>query len=146
VPVLIGLVVWNISLQLALNQQPEVMPEQQALLDALASGARVTTLSGTEAAPDSSARLIQAPESDRAFLVVNNLTPLPTSQEYQVWRIENSTPQGVGTFSILDPQAQIVSLEANFSGADAVGVSIEPQGGSLAPTGDIVLLGMPSEN
>lgn len=143
---LVGLAAWNISLQIALNQRPEATPEQQALIDALASGASVIALAGTDAAPSSSARLVQTPGSDRAFLVVNNLTPLPANQAYQVWRIENSTPQGVGTFDILDSQVRIVSLQANFSEADAIGVSIEPEGGSSAPTGDIVLLGMPSEN
>jgi anti-sigma-K factor RskA len=59
-----------------------------------------------------------------------------------VWLIggEGSTPLGAGTFSVSDPDGQLVTVAADFSTANALGISVEPKGGSPAPTGDIVLL------
>ena len=64
-----------------------------------------------------------------------------TDQEYQVWRISGETPTSAGTFAPDADEQQLVALFVDFSGADAIGVSIEPTDGSPAPTGAIVLLG-----
>ena len=56
---------------------------------------------------------------------------------------EERKSQAAGTFNPAPAPDQIVALDVSFTDADAVGVSIEPLGGSVAPTGDIVLLGSP---
>ena len=98
-------------------------------------------LFGAEAAPQASATLIQEPGVGSAFLLVNGLPTLPEGQEYQVWKITGQGPASAGIFSSTDSVEQLVNVPTDFFGADGVGASIEPRGGSPQPTGDIVLLG-----
>jgi anti-sigma-K factor RskA len=75
--------------------------------------------------------------------MVLGLSELPPNMVYQVWRIggEGDAPTGAGTFSVTDPEGQLITVPADFSNANALAISIEPRAGSPAPTGDIVLLG-----
>jgi anti-sigma-K factor RskA len=140
---LVGLIVWNVYLSLSINHQARTLVEQSRLLEAIAAGAVVHHIPGTDVAPGARAVLLQEPGSENAFLIVQGLSNLPSDMEYQVWHIggEGDAPMGVGTFSITDPDGQLITVPANFSNAEALGISIEPRGGSPAPTGDIVLLG-----
>ncbi len=58
-----------------------------------------------------------------------------------MWKITGEGPASAGIFGGTDSMEQLVNLPTDFFGADAVGVSVEPRGGSPQPTGDIVLLG-----
>ena len=138
---IVGVGIWNVVLWGQVNQQDQTLEVQDRLLEAIAAGARTSLLSGTEAAPQASATLIQEPGVRSAFLLVNGLPSLPESQDYQVWKITGDGPSGAGIFEVTDSMGQLVILPADFFGADAVGVSIEPRGGSPQPTGAIVLLG-----
>ena len=135
-----GLAAWNVVLQVRVDDQVDISREEQRLLKALSEGAPVSSLSGTESAPDASATLVEALGVNEVFLLVRNLPSLPDDQEYQVWNIMGGVPTSVGTFNVVSEGDEIVTLTADLSGADAVGISVEPKGGSLSPTGDIVLL------
>ncbi len=138
--IVIGLLAWNVILQL--GDGDGLTAEQRQLLDAIASGAPIHEVRGTEAAPDARARLVQDPSGETAFLLVHNLPSLPPGMEFQAWSIADNTPVGAGTFSAPEDAERPVVLHADFSEADAIGISIEPIGGSAAPTAErIVLLG-----
>ncbi len=136
----VGLLAWNVVLQL--GDGDGLTAEQRQLLDAIASGAAIYEVPGTEAAPDARARLVQDPSGETAYLLVQNLPSVPPGMEFQAWSIADNTPVGAGTFSAPEDSEQPVVLHADFSDADAIGVSIEPLGGSATPTAErIVLLG-----
>jgi hypothetical protein len=141
--VVAGLAGWNIALSGQLNAQNSALGQQSRLLESIALGARLVTVPGTDSAPDAGAVLVLDPELGSAYLIVRGLPQPPAGMEYQVWRIggEGDAPQGIGTFGVSRPGGQVVTVTADFSGATALGVSLEPAGGSPAPTGDIVLLG-----
>jgi anti-sigma-K factor RskA len=70
------------------------------------------------------------------------LAPLPSGKVYQFWLIKGDTPVSAGLFSV-DTQGRgllSVSTSEPIGSFDAIGVSIEPEGGSPQPTGDIVML------
>ena len=136
-----GLAAWNLDLQRRMKAQDLALAQQRQFLSAVVAGGSVSALAGTEAAPGASGNLMQDPNANRAFLLLTNLPSLPTDREFQVWRIKGGKPVGVGAFSPADVAQQLVAAAADFAGADAIGISIEPQGGSTAPTGPIVLLG-----
>lgn len=93
--------------------------------------------------PGMAATLTTEIATGAATLRVANMPPLEPGTTYQAWVIVGSTPVSAGTFSV-DSNGNgthVLSgdLPADF---DAVGVSLEPQGGSAAPTpGNILLLG-----
>jgi anti-sigma-K factor RskA len=136
-----GALAWGVSLRSDSREQAERLANQERLLDAIAGGGTVTHLEGTSAAPRAHAAVIHSADGRGSFMLVSNLPALPEGQEYQVWNIKDSSPAGAGVFSSGGMDDQLVILASDLRGADAIGVSIEPAGGSPAPTGAIVLLG-----
>ncbi len=82
--------------------------------------------------------LLVDPDRNVAALIVWNLSILPADQTYQVWLVD---PQGKhisgGTFrSEAEQPFTTVSIFASgaFSNYSGIGVTVEPAGGSAAPT------------
>lgn len=122
----------------------ERLQNQQQILVALGRSDSVTVvIDGTEAQPDSSGFLVVNAGQGLAFLSVSGLPKLTAEQDYQLWLIEGDTPLSAGVFSINDPAdtTHAFTIDAQLANFNAVGVSVEPAGGSPQPTGDIVLLG-----
>lgn len=96
--------------------------------------------------PNASGTLTLAPETETAVFVANNLEQLDESQVYQLWLIRGETPISAGTFSVDESgTARLPVVGVTPGSFDAVGVSVEPQGGSEQPTQDqIILLGTAS--
>lgn len=134
---LIGSQTMNISLQAELDNT-------QAIL-ALLSGQNVhrVSLSGTEAQPQAEAQLLMRPDSHVALLFVSGLQPLAAGQVYQVLLIRDDGHDTAETFavSVRGQGALVVHAKTPFETFTAVGVSIEPEGGSPQRTGEIILLG-----
>ncbi len=101
------------------------------------------TLPGTEDQPEASAQLVIDPVSNTALLIVDGMPSLPQDSVYQVLLIRGTEHETAETFRV-DTQGEGVLLVHSpepLQSFDAVGVSIEPEGGSVQRTGDIVLLG-----
>ncbi|HJR82161.1 MAG TPA: anti-sigma factor [Anaerolineales bacterium] len=106
------------------------------------SGVITVSLKGTEVQPQAQGQLIADPNSQSAVLVIVGLSPLEAGRTYQVWLIQGESPQSAGLLKV-DANGQgvlVVTSEAEIGSFDALGISIEPEGGSLQPEGDIVVL------
>jgi len=127
----------NAALARELENQREVLAQINV------PGVRVLAIQGTEARPGATGRLIAAPDEREAVLIVRGLAVLDPDHTYQVWLIDDQSPKPAGFLSIDEAGSGVVVLTAAIplESFQAVGVSIEPQGGSQAPTGEIVLLG-----
>ncbi|HSL31583.1 MAG TPA: anti-sigma factor [Anaerolineales bacterium] len=99
-------------------------------------------LRGTEVQPQVQGQLIVNPDSQSAVLVITGLPRLEEGQTYQVWLINGGAPVSAGLLAA-DENGQAVFLVTSqepIGSFRQLGISIEPQGGSLEPTGDIVVL------
>ena len=78
------------------------------------------------------------PTQEGGIFLVHGLEDAPDERTYQVWLIEGGQPTSAGTF---DPSDGVGTLETDRSleGVEAVAVTVEPEGGSPAPTSDPVL-------
>ena len=75
------------------------------------------------------------------MMVISGLPPLEPGQTYQVWLIGNA-PVSAGLLTV-DENGQsvlIITSEEAIGSFNSLGISIEPEGGSMAPTGEIVVL------
>lgn len=102
-------------------------------------------IAGTDHQPDAWGTLVVGSHDDtQALFVASNLPPLPPGWVYQFWLMEEGAPVGAGVFHS-DAHGLgilvVLSHDLPVLAYDAVGVSIEPEGGSKQPTGNIVLLG-----
>lgn len=101
------------------------------------------TIPGTELQPQAEAQLVVDPETQMAMLVVTGMENLPENSVYQVLLIRGTEHETAQTFRV-DTEGErvlLVNSPQPLDSFDAVGVSIEPEGGSVQRTGDIVLLG-----
>lgn len=129
-----------------MNRQMEALQEQfwglQNQLAAFTHPDRIIPLTGTEAAPE--VRGIFLHKDRDGILFVRGLQPLPASQTYQLWLIPaEGSPISAGLLGTDGAIAGVHSIviPQNAENFAAVGISIEPEGGSPLPTGPIVALG-----
>jgi hypothetical protein len=135
--IILGLVAWNVALQTASNQQSAY---QRDVVAALASGARVTPMSGTKSAPGASASLVQ-PHRGAPYLIVEGLPTLPANHLFAVWFLHGSSPDPAGVFNYSGSGAQIVHLPVSSLGYSVSAVTDEARPSGRQPKGPIVLLG-----
>jgi anti-sigma-K factor RskA len=99
------------------------------------------SLKSTETQPRALGQLIANPNDRSAVLLISGLPPLEPGQTYQVWLIGNA-PVSAGLLTV-DENGQsvlIITSEEAIGSFNSVGISIEPEGGSMEPTGEIVVL------
>lgn len=119
----------------SLNQIIENLPQTNP------SGTITVSLKGTNVQPQAQGQLIADPTSQSAVLVITGLPPLEPGKTYQVWLIAGA-PVSAGLLTV-DEHGQgvlIVTTTESIGSFQSLGISVEPAGGSLQPTGDIVVL------
>ena len=72
---------------------------------------------------------------------VRNRSAISEDREFQRRSNNDEGEASAGTFTPPLNVDRTLAFAYDFSGENAIGVSIEPIGGSAAPTGDSVLLG-----
>jgi anti-sigma-K factor RskA len=78
------------------------------------------------------------------FFSAEGLPPLDAGRVYQLWTIRGTTATSAGTMTP-DRNGRILHAASTASDApDALGVTVEPAGGSTAPTLPVVMLGRPN--
>jgi anti-sigma-K factor RskA len=128
----------NATLREQLQQQQDVLASYQA-------PGTVTMAVGdaTGENPLAAGTLILTADGPACFTAAN-LLPLAADQTYQLWLIDGQTPIDAGTFLVDETGAGTLTVARLPDSFDAIGVSIEPAGGSETPTVDqIILLGAP---
>jgi len=115
--------------------------EQQAQVDRLAAitGADDVQRASVGLEPGGSAVLLWSSSLASAALAVEGLEPLPRDRVYQLWFITEAGARSAGTFTT-DGSATWRVLDGAIRPGDVVGVTVEPVGGSAAPTTDPVVL------
>jgi len=101
------------------------------------------TLTGTQAAPQATALLVISVDGEHGTLVVDGLALLDKEQQYQLWLIRDGQRTSGGVFSVSEEGygSLWISSPEPLSSYSALGITIEPAGGSPGPTGDKVLGG-----
>ena len=89
-------------------------------------------------------RVVYSNEQDRAVLVGSGLDDPGADRTYQLWAIEGSSPTSAGVFTPATSGSVDQAVDAPSGSPRAWGVTIEPRGGSPAPTGEILYQGTPA--
>ena len=117
--VAVGLGIWALGLSSDLDDANSVLA---VLSDPNASVHR---------SADGEANLVVTP-TGRAALVVRRLAPAPEGKDYEIWVIENGVPQRAGLFE----RPGVSMLSRRVGRGQTVAVTLEPDGGVDAPTGE----------
>jgi anti-sigma-K factor RskA len=102
---------------------------------------RVVNLTSPAKTPDVTAILIISENGKFGTLVTDGLGLLGKEQQYQLWLIKNGNRTSGGVFSVNEGGYAAMEIHSGvpLSDFDSFGVTIEPAGGSPAPTGEKVL-------
>ncbi len=117
---------WNVLLQGEVQNLQGELQERQTF-----------AMQGSGAASDTNAEVVKL-EDGRSIVVAEDMPSPPEGKTMQIWVIKGDTPQPAGTFR---PGSGSVaaSVDGSLEKADAVAITVEPAGGSDAPTSDPVL-------
>lgn len=104
---------------------------------------RMVALANTQNSPTAMGTLVINQRGDYGTLVVDKLAALDTSQQYQIWLLSGGKRTSGGVFSVNpDGYASLeIMAPKPLVQYDSVGITVEPFGGSPAPTGFKVLGG-----
>ena len=83
--------------------------------------------------------LVTSAEQGRSGVVVAGLPELEADQTYELWYIDDSGAASAGTFDVSGEETWRV-LEGSFTPGVAVGVTVEPAGGSPQPTTEPIVV------
>ena len=123
----IGLFSWNMFLQGEVRD----LQGQVQNLQAPQEESRMVALKGPGAAHGAQVEVMILGD-ERAVLMAEDMPPVPKDKTFQIWIIDDDVPQPSGLFETReDPVATVI--DQPLSGADAVAVSVEPEGGSPEP-------------
>lgn len=87
-----------------------------------------------------SATLVWAASLKTSAIIVDGMKPAPADKVYELWYINGDGARPAGTFTVGSDGTMWQVLDGTMKAGDAVGVTIEPHGGSKAPTTDPVLV------
>jgi anti-sigma-K factor RskA len=135
----IGLFSWSMLLQGEVRDLQGRVQSLQSQPQDQAQGPQMIALGGAGTEQGIRAELVTL-KDDRAVLVAENMPPAPEGKTYQIWVIKGDTPKPSGLF---EPRGDSIAavVENPVEGADAVAVTVEPEGGSKQPTTDPMLVG-----
>ncbi|MBF0671977.1 MAG: anti-sigma factor [Salinibacterium sp.] len=107
-------------------EQATALAELQAAADAQQA---VTEMEG-----GGQVTLIWSAEQARSAIMVDAMPPAPEGKTYQLWYIRAGDPIPDATFEAADEGKTWRVLDGAMTGGDAVGVTLEPEGGSQEPS------------
>lgn len=96
----------------------------------------VVALSGQAVAPKSFAKVYWNKETKVVYVDASGLPDPPKGMVYQVWALKLNplTPTSIGLLNNFNSNNQKIFAVENADYAEAFGITLEPDGGSLSPT------------
>lgn len=144
---------WAAGLQMEMSEQRTAIAtlrERASRYDRVvavlqAADLQVRSLQGTDAAPSAMGRVYVDPQAGTGMLMVRALPPLPPGRSYQLWWVRPDGKRESGGLLTWTDQGGngygFVQCPVPCAGFNAIGVTEEPSGGSLGPTGQRLLAG-----
>jgi anti-sigma-K factor RskA len=125
----IGLGVWAASLSSSLDAERSALAEQARAAAILADSDSTRVPMGERG------ELVRSKDGD-AVMIVRNLPAAPEGKTYEAWVIDSGGPVKAGLFE--GGGQEVVLLDEPVAEGSMVAVTLEPDGGSEQPTGDIL--------
>jgi anti-sigma-K factor RskA len=118
-----ALLVWNVALQVQPGEPDQVT---------------AAAISGTEAAPGVSGRVLYVGDEDALVVRLQGLSQLPPGQAYHLWTIDDGIPKSAGVFRP-DASGQAMVVAGGAAGAEAIGLTAQPADRTTAPEGPLLM-------
>ena len=155
----LGLFFFNQNLETDLESQKELVTQKETTIRLLETEVERKTellaileardvdlilMDGLDVNPNGFGKVVWDKDNGQALLQVANIPAVPTAKEYQLWFVINNQPFSAGVFAVNDPTRDnfFKINELNQSATQgAFAITLEPEGGSPQPTGDMYMVG-----
>lgn len=111
----------------------------QGRIDSILTASNATTVR-IEPTVSDTAEIIYVP-SGAAVFSASGLSQVDETETYQLWLIGTDGPKPAGIFRPQNDGSALVLLDHTVSPGLVLGLTIEPAGGSPAPTGEVLMAG-----
>lgn len=115
-----------------------ITPDDQVLAVLSAPDAQTRQLD-TEL--DGSARFVYSAALDQGVFVASGMEALGADEVYELWLYHDGTPQPATVFDSDSDGRAMAVVDGAVVGAEYAAVTVEPHGGSPAPTGEVLVYG-----
>lgn len=127
-----------------ISQLQDDLREKEEMLSILgASEVEMVELRGMQANPNGYGKVIWN-ENQQLLLQASNLPAVSQGREYQLWVLTADNPISAGVFAVNEETNNFFQFDLSgdtFQSANGFAVTMEPEGGSQQPTGDMYLMG-----
>ncbi len=123
-----------VEMQRAQQEVRNLARQQAEILDVLQ--APDSRLVRTQVRGGGRATVAVSAAEDRGVIVLDDLPATQADETYQLWVIAGTKARSAGTVDVDQLGQQSRVLARGISSADAIGITVEPRGGSPAPTSD----------
>jgi anti-sigma-K factor RskA len=134
----IGFGGWAATLNRDLTGKDRVIATQSS---AIAAAGTAKPIAATTPNAPTRGELLRLASDQSAVLTISGLPPLASGKVYEVWFVAGNTPVAAGLFSPNADGSWSGLVRGDVTNAQAIAISVEPSGGSSAPTGAIVAKG-----
>ena len=129
---------WAAALNRDLTGKDRVIATQSS---AIAAAGTTKPIAGTTPNGPTRGELLRLANDQAAVLTISGLPSLASGKVYEVWFVAGNAPVAAGLFSPNADGSWSGLVHGDVTNAQAIAISVEPSGGSPAPTGDIVAKG-----
>ena len=112
------------------STQQQAQADQLAAINSAADSQRVVS----KMTDGATATLVWSAQLKSSALIVDDMAALPSDKVYELWYIDSSGARPAGTFTVGSTGSTWRVLDGKMAAGDTVGVTVEPAGGSKAPT------------
>lgn len=120
-----------------LDRELASVSDQVAAVSAVLTAPDATTTTATMTTGGRAA-VVSSESLGSSVLIVDDLAPAPAGRTYQIWYLSDSGA-AVSAGFVPDVRRSAVLLQGDLGAASGIGVTVEPEGGSSAPTTTPVL-------
>ncbi|MGH3435581.1 MAG: anti-sigma factor [Sciscionella sp.] len=129
-----------LGVQVAQTQQRLHTAQQQlATISSVLGAGDATTTNGT-GAHGGAGTAVLSPSHHEVVMMFSKLPPLASDRTYQVWQLGPGGPHSAGLLRSNGPTHWQTVVADAVTGANKVGVTVEPAGGSKQPSDHIAML------
>lgn len=155
----LSLIFYSFSLNSEVNELESQIEQQESQITELENDLRekeqilsiignpeidIVELAGMEANPNGYGKVIWNNENQQMVLQASNLPALSQGRVYQLWALTPDNPVSAGVFTVNEETNNFYRIELTpdiLQSVNGFAVTMEPEGGSQQPTGDMYLMG-----
>lgn len=141
IALIISNVFWFLQFQGLGNELSLLQAQEENLLALLSDSSSEQLVLQASDSDEAVALVFWNDSSNEATLYSNNLPILPEGLTYQLWLIEGDVPVSVGLFQVDTRGYSVYNFQGELKDYETLGISVEPEAGSEAPTTDPIAVG-----